>query len=974
MMNIMRKFTLKSMRMNKSRTVVTVIGIALSMAMITIIACSAASLQESYYNFYLKVFGNYDVCFFMEKPTSDNIEKLELNRNTETIYKEEAIGNSPFKDSTSKFRKFISIISYSENCFKECYDFSLKEGHYPQNPDEIVLSKDFMDYSSKKYKTGDKMTLDVGVYQSKDGIAEIGADSVFNKSFTKTYTVVGILEREPQNDDRPGKNYVNIYGYTDLSDNIATAFGEGEFNKAVKIKIHNGNRDNCVNFISDITGIDSEDIFESLYGMNFGEETENDTYKKLAESEFRILSVSINDNLHSCNESFENTFKPIMFYISLGLIILVMAASVFIIKNAFSISLTEKIVLYGNLSTVGATPKQIRNSIFFEGFVLGIFGISIGLFIGIGGGIAVVNLSNVILFDVFEGLNITFSISWISVLAAIVLGAATIFFASVSAAMRASRVSPIEAVRRNKEIYIKKGKKNTFKTPTKRASRVSPIEEVRKNKEIYIKRGKKNAFKTPAFISKVFGVGGKLAWKNMKRSKRQYRTALISIVVSVSLFIAAFSFVNYSLYLYNTTLISYNCNMSLELPNDTYNGEERLSFDEQEDIFKEIAKYDEVEDYCYTFYDPSCYLIYDIPNDKLPEKISDYDYTVALHPNQKYKYSKNMGFDIISDKNGEWNNMSAPAHLIAFDDLNYKKLLKKLGYSYDKMKDKAIIVNINQGLIKPDNESDESITHTIKYMKNPVGYTLDMKYHLCDKENGTYLPEEQHLKLEIGGEITNTAEFKDLITKNGLNYGYLIVSKEWLLANYPEPDKISNMMYIFSSNSVRTEQRLSSIDREIYIYNNIVESAKQVNSIASIVQYLVYGIIAVISLIAVTNIFNTVTTNMKFRQKEFAMLRSVGMTKREFNGMITLECLFYAVKGLFIGCMTGIIATAVIHYIFTSMWDAESVGKSLEFMFPWQAVLISISAVIVLILITAGFSKKKLKKQNIIEIIRNDNI
>ena len=657
-MKIMHRLTLKSLRMNKSRTVITVVGIILSMALITIVANSVSSLRESLYNQCLKSNGNTDVYLYSEKPTSENIEKIKLNRNTEEVYLEQVIGASPFKDSSSKFREYIFMNSYSENFYEKCYDFSLKEGHYPQKPDEIVLSRNFVDYSSKKYKLGDKLTLDIGTFYKEMEIGENGEtavmplslddyyilfdeDTKFVKSFTKTYTVVGILDSEMTADYDTGSYHVSIYGYTDLSDNIQTVFDGGSY-KTISVKIHDGSIDNSIAFISDLTGIDSKDIYSEIFDFQFDESGQSETQKKLEECEFHISGISINESLYDSVAKFYRTMDTV-FYVVVGLIVLIMAASVFIIKNSFSISVTEKTVMYGKLSTVGATPKQIRNSIFFEGFILGTVGISVGLLIGIGGSALTVMIANNLLHGILGGLNIVLSVSWISAAAAVLLGALTIFLSSLSAAVRAAKISPIEAVRNNKEIRIKKNEKNVFRTPK--------------------------------LVNKLFGAGGKLAWKNMKRSRRQYRTVVISIVVSVSIFIGIFSFVSYALYFYDTTVMSRNYNISLYL-SDYAGSDKYLSFDEKEAVFEDIAKYDEIDDYSYTFNDPSLYLLYDVPYNKLPKNIKDYSNTVRLDPREEYVYDEETGFTLVDEPQEGWDNISDSATLIAFDDRNYKKLLK----------------------------------------------------------------------------------------------------------------------------------------------------------------------------------------------------------------------------------------------------------------------------------------------------------
>ena len=970
-MKIMHRLAVKGLKMNKSRTIATFIAIALSMTLVTIIANTVVGLKESSYDFYIRQYGNYDVYLNMKDPTEENIEKIRLSRDVDEVYLCQDIGVAPFTDSTSKFRKNIFIESCSENYFEKCYNFSLKEGRYPQKPDEVVLSKDFVDYSSKKYKIGDELTLDIGTYHAEYetdtgeieeqllGLDDVGIytyDSEFVKSFKKTYKVVGILESEPYADRGFGYSYhVNIYGYTDLSDNISSALDEWEYGKSIYVKVNNGNQDNSIDFISDITGINRADIYNEIYGFNdFDEyeEEEEGVQKELEQCEFHIVGIGVNESLYDGLKVYK-TYESFIFYVTLGIILLVMAASIFIIKNSFAISVTEKTVMYGKLSTVGATPKQIRNSIFFEGFILGIFGIVAGLIIGIvGSAVAVLVINNLLLellSGAYSGFNLIFSVSWAAMAAAVVLGAATIFLSALAAAVRASKISPIEAVRNNKEIRINKNKKNVFKSPK--------------------------------WVSRIFGAGGKIAWKNMKRSKRQYRTVIVSIIVSVSIFIGIFSFVNYSLYTYSSTILHYNYNMTVGI-NTLKDDGSYMSFNEIGDTYGEIAKYDEIDDYSYNFGNYS-YFVYNIPDSKLPKNINDYYNTIEYDRSTAFSYSQECGFvddapidgaDGVAESDSKWKDISDYADLVAFDDDNYKKLLEKLGYTYDEMKDKAILVNLNKGGKAVDGDTTNLVYQQIKYMEDPVGYTLDMRYHLYDDEQGIYLPEEKHLKLEIGGEITDLSVFKDLIIRDDLDFGTLIVSKEWLWNNHPYKNGIYSTMNIFSSDPAKTEKKLGEeYGNNVYL-QNIAGQVSQMNSIATLVQYIVYAIIAVISLIAITNIFNTVTTNMKLRQKEFAMLRSVGMTKREFNRMITLECAFYTVKALIIGIITGIICTVGIHFLFMSIWDTDRIGKALEFIFPWQAVLISIAAVVALVFIITYFSKVKLNKQNIIETIRNDNI
>ena len=141
----------------------------------------------------------------------------------------------------------------------------------------------------------------------------------------------------------------------------------------------------------------------------------------------------------------------------------------------------------------------------------------------------------------------------------------------------------------------------------------------------------------------------------------------------------------------------------------------------------------------------------------------------------------------------------------------------------------------------------------------------------------------------------------------------------------------------------------------------------QQNRIILVISIFLYGFITVITLIGVTNIFNTITTNMILRSKEFAMLKSIGMTNKEFNRMIRLESIMYGTKSLMIGIPIGL---ALSYAIYKSVAIKTNYG----FMIPWWPIIISIIFVFIIVRITMKYSLDKINKQNIVETIRNDNI
>ena len=162
-------------------------------------------------------------------------------------------------------------------------------------------------------------------------------------------------------------------------------------------------------------------------------------------------------------------------------------------------------------------------------------------------------------------------------------------------------------------------------------------------------------------------------------------------------------------------------------------------------------------------------------------------------------------------------------------------------------------------------------------------------------------------------------------------------------------------------------EELENLKLEDIGYSNLEESARAEKAMALVVKIFLYGFITVITLIGVTNIFNTITSNMELRQKEFAMLKSIGMTKKEFNRMIHLETIFYSSKALVYGIVMGILGTF-------GLYKAFSVKIQTGMYLPLKPIGISIVAVFVLVFVIMKYSMAKINRQNTIETIRNENI
>ena len=564
----------------------------------------------------------------------------------------------------------------------------------------------------------------------------------------------------------------------------------------------------------------------------------------------------------------------VLYTIGTIVIVIIVISSVFVIRNSFSISVAEKNRQYGMLASVGATSKQIKKNVLFEGLSIGLIAIPLGILLGIVAIMILLQVVNYLLSDMFvAGLNLEYSISIIPIIASIIISLITIYLSCLIPAIRASKISPIESIRGNNDIKLKPRK-----------------------------------IKTPKFIKKVFGIGGVIASKNLKRSKKKYRTTVISIVVSIFIFISLSSIL--SLGTKTTTLYytDFKFNMYVSGGDKT--------------TYEEIAKLDNVDNYAYF-------------------------YSNGLDIDLK-KYASEFGKQVLG------NIEDGGILLAAYNNEYFKQYIKELGISEDNYKNTAILI-------------DEVILYNADGTR-----TIDRIYNIQSGDEITITENGQEKSLEI----TKTTNERPMGLENVYyDSGMIIVSQgfiEEVFGEKVDENYILGDLLIYSEEDETLENTINDLIKQnenyselaVYNYNTVVEQQKRLILVVSI---FLYGFITVISLIGVTNIFNTITTNMILRSKEFAMLKSIGMTKKEFNRMIRLESIMYGLKALIIGIPLGILGSYFIYKAFALDTDF---GYSL----PIVPIIISIVFVFIIVGITMKYSLNKINKQNIIETIRKDNI
>lgn len=484
-----KQITYRYLKVQKKRTILTIIGIILSVALITAIGTMVMSIREAAIKNVIKRTGDYHV-IFTDVP-ADKIDKITKNVEVEKSGITKANGYAPLRETTEEERgsisipyKYLSIRGYDKESL-DILPYKVKEGRFPVSSDEIVLEKLVLEYFPKKPKVGDRIVLSLGkrmMVKGEDGKETVEPQYLnggfdysdlgerFEKEEEKEYIVVGIMESD------------NVWYESHIYDTIV-----GLDKKDLK----DNNYDIYVRFSSVNKARDKAEKI----AKNIGLSAENIQYNN------DLLELSA----QSPSKALNNALVQILIFI----IALVIVATVAVIYNSFNISILERISQFGLLRSVGSTPKQIRDMVFKEATLLSAIGIPIGLFCGVLAMKIVLYIISLIKFDFVADFEIV--ISPIVFLISSILGLVTIYLSAYGPAKKAGKISPLDAVRNTGGF-----KKETFKK-----------------------------VKSSKLIRKLFGMEGELAYKNLRRNRKRFVITVFSMVISIVLFISFSSFSNY---------------------------------------------------------------------------------------------------------------------------------------------------------------------------------------------------------------------------------------------------------------------------------------------------------------------------------------------------------------------------------------------------------------------------------------------
>ncbi len=799
-MNIMHKAAKESLRKNRTRTLVTIIGVILSVALITGVTVFGYSLLRLLAEDAVVRYGDWHLS--VTEVNEAFLEEQAGRSEVAAIGFYEQRGCVALPEDENGETSYLYINAFPDETFS-LLPLTVFSGRLPQNEHELLLSANLASDAGIGWKVGETVTMQVD-----------GEDRV--------YTIVGICAK-------PKFASVKAGGY------IAVTSLEQPNSAALKTALIKLNNPYTID-----TYAESLD-YASVYHTNV----------------LRFMGI--------WQDSGDSLIIKLMIAVSMVVIGIIMVGSVFLIFNAFHISLNERTREIGILASVGATSAQLRAMVLYEGLCIGAVGIPIGTAVGLSALFVLISaIAGSFEKMIYLNLPLKMYLSVPILLLTALISLITILISAYIPARKAAKTPALECIRQTNEI------------------RISP-----------------RTVKTSKISEKLWGFEGTLALKNFKRNKRQYYSIIMSLVLSIALFICTSSFIDCFLRISETAEVITDYDIGF--------GTQEMSDTELGTLWETLKSAEHITD-------SAMQAVY-----FLPVEAENCSYTAAVQFIDMESYLECLDnwkldrreyankFPVIAKLNGEGDSVA---------DLN------------DLFSEKTVSAKINGELV-----------------------TLGCIEQLIP-------------------DIPPCAEGVEL-------FDYTLM----ILAPWPLQESLTDNSEVFvkgitfcsdnpeeSTEQIRGMIQGASVTAEYMLLNNAA-IFNQSRSLVFIAKVFSYTFIVMISLIAVANVFNTISTNLKLRRRELAMLRSAGMGDNSFNRMMRFECVFYGSCAM----MFGIPLSLVLSYEIQSvMMDGIVQAGDSAFQFPWIPVAVSACGVLLIIFVTMMYTVNKLKRENIIDALRDE--
>ena len=902
-MNILTQYTLRCLKQNRVRTLVTLIGIILSVALFTAVAEGAWSGRQYMIDVTTAEVGSFHGWY--EELNDEELAALRSQPQLTRVETLDSVGWALAGDAKKVF-PYLRIASMSPG-FPELVSVRLLEGRMPNNNRELLISDRASITTGAQLRVGQTLRLSVGQRIDAEGLP-LGEHSPY---LFEGESLIDVEER--------------IYTVVGVYDRFTTSVESSELPGSLALTVGAAGRDHKAFFTLERVA----DAIAFVDAHSYG--AKGEVNKDL----LLYSGASRNQNL-----------VEVLFGLVAILFALIFFGSVSLIYNAFSISVSERTRQFGLLKSIGATDRQIRRSVLTEALLLCAVALPLGLLLGCGGiGLALRFLrpafNRIINIEGAENIPIRLALSVPALLLAAGVGLLSVLVSAWIPARRSVRLSPIAAIRQSRDVKIRP-----------RSIRVSPL------------------------TARLFGFPGTLAAKNFKRSRKQYRATVLSLFLSVVLFISAFSFADYLRQDVAGSANRYASDLIVSFVNTETNSPLYQPKAERDRLLAELSRTEGVtEAACGGILGGMAELR--MPVSALSETASRWipqERGQALGYPTVYFVSEALYEALCEEAGMDPEAGQAVAYLkmhteeshglntvyITFDILRPDALPLELEASWD--------VNI-PGYRLLDSEMDPKTGKIISYAFYPEDAELEADGSPKETELLRLGPEEVRpkRKLTIGGAVE---KLPLAALREDFSLYFPISRAEELLGT---EEALSFDYYFNAERHGPAAKAMAEKLKELGLNNcasvfDTREGQESSLALLLIINVFTFGFIVLISLIAAANVFNTISTNVALRRREFATLKSVGMGDQAFGRMMRFECLLYGCKAL----LFGLPVSFVISYgVFLAV---ERSFRGAGFRIPWAAMGIAAGSVFLVVFVTMLYATGKIRKDNPIDALKRETL
>lgn len=883
-MNIFQKITLVNLKKNRMRTLVTIIGIILSAAMFTAVTTSVSSLQRFMEDYYIYSDGSWygAISHLTGEETKQVLNESEISGSV-TL---DQIGYAKLDGCKNDYKPYLYICGAPQN-ITDLLAVHITEGRMPENDSELLLPEHLFENGGIAYQIGDVLPLELGVRFDEDKNILGNRDALLVEEGENNHNANAPVTLMESFQKTTKKKYTVVGFYQRPSFENFSAPGYTALT---------------------VSAGDAAAYHDIYFTLKNGRKLSNflNKYDKYDHD----LNYSL---MRLYGYSGEGSFNRVVRNLGAILIAIIVFGSISLIYNAFSISVSERKKQFGLLASIGATRRQLIRSILFEASYLCILAIPLGILFGLLG----IGVTFSFTGDMIAGFlasDTDVSLSLHPSASALILSAVIAFFTVLISA------------------YL----------PAKRALKVSAIDAIRQTGDIMVSPRKVRTWK---LTEKLFHFEGMIASKNYKRSKRKYRATVISLFLSIVLFISASSF---CAYLTNSVGRIYNDN-DYDITYYTPSAGEYTP----DDFVADISS---VKGIINISYSATTYIPMKIEEDTLSEEYLS------------YRQSQMMQEDD-----------SAMINLTFVQDSIFRDFLKEHGLTENDYFHTEKPLGLLMDSLHIYDSADEKYHDYPMFSDSKIS---EISILPCPILENDVFDEEYSFPLAVGAKVTEPPESCSAPSEDPqLIYPFTMLPM--VFSSLDESASYANIPSLPLEDSINTSVKIRCENHQ-QAYNDITEilekgshptdslydfsaSAEGERALLTVVNIFSYGFIILISLIAAANVFNTISTNIILRKREFAMLKSVGLAPGGFRKMMWFECILYGCKGLLYGLPVSIFITWLIY---------RSIANGLEMAFfvPWYSIVIAIGSVFAVVGATMVYSMRRLSKENTIDALKNENL